>query len=224
MKYKISLPSAYVPDRECCFAAMAPEFRGNVDLIDNAAPNKNIGVSRAWNQTATKVLEENLDWLIILSTSVIFGAKGGMDFIQALAEREGHTVVEAMAIEGQLFGWHYLAFSRECLERVGLFDENLPVYFGDIDYSLRIQRAYNIDGRQQQLWEKAPVDCEDLGMARSNKLAGVNDPAEPRINYFQTKWGKHPGSWQEEGYPAPFNDPSNDIKYWPEIQYERDQV
>ncbi len=209
MKYLVLLPSAYQPYTDECVASMAPELREHLELVDNTVVNKMVQPS--WNIGVRKVIDQKLNWLILLSAAIRFGEPGGMDFVKALEEHAGHTVLEAMPV----FGWHFIAFSRECLELVGEFDENFPIYFGDIDYSLRIQKAYNVDGRQAQLWDKAEVDVQDMGMAHGIKHAGIVDPAEPRIEYFKRKWGIHPGAYQLEAYATPFDNPNNSISYWP---------
>ena len=207
MKYTVVLPSAHKPYTRDCLATSKLK---NVLVVDNT--ENNIGVPKSWNLGVSEMQNTNSDWLIIVSAAIRFGGPGGLDFVEALENSEGHTAVEA----NKVFGWHLIAFSRECLDRVGRFDENFFNGFEDLDYSLRIQKAYNIDGRQQQLWEKTEVELEDMGMAHAIKLAGVNDPAEPRINYFTSKWGRHPGAYTEDSHSTPFNDPLKSVAFWPE--------
>lgn len=212
--FKVSLPFVSEEDCNACIATMSSKFRDNVDFIDNSVPGKNCGVAASWNQTLDKVLAEQLDWLILLSTSIRFKESSSLDFIQALNQFNKYTVIEAMPV----LGWHLIAFSKDCLAKVGKFDKNLPIYFGDIDYSLRIQKAYDIDlreGEQKLLWDKVEININDLGMGRAAKLIDVNDPAEPRIEYFKKKWNRHPGAWQEDSYEHPFNDPTKPLSWWP---------
>lgn len=208
MKYTVVLPSRFKPYTDSCIETI--KFPGDrLLIVDNTINNR--GVSKSWNLGVERALADGSEWLVMLSAAIRFGKAGGLDFIAALAEHGDHTVAEAMPV----FGWHLIAFSRECLERVGKFDENLPNYFNDIDYSLRIQKEYQIDGRQVQLWDKFEVDLEDMGMGHAAKMTKVYDPAEPRIEYFKAKWGRHPGDYKEDAFDHPFNDFNNDLKYWP---------
>lgn len=209
MNYTVVLPSIYDPYTNACYISMSSDMQEHTVMVDNTVDNR--WVAASWNLGIEAMLEEDSDWLILLSAAIRFGKYGGQDFIKQLDNMQEHTVIEA----NKVFGWHLIAFSRDCITKVGRFDENFGYGFEDIDYSLRIQKAYNIEGRQRQLWDKVEVDCTDMGMAHGIKLAGINDPAEPRIEYFTRKWGRHPGAYQEDSYEHPFNDPTLSIKDWP---------
>ena len=66
------------------------------------------------------------------------------------------------------------------------------------------------------LIDSFPVDMEHVSRSHSISLAGVVSPSEPRIQYFVEKWGRHPGAWQWDGWAYPFNDPKNNLAYWPD--------
>lgn len=210
MKYVVVLPYTIQQYFDDCVKTMHPDLRANLLPINNTV--NNVGIMAAHNEGIQTLKVRGADWLVVLSAAIRFNEPGGMDFINELANREGHNIVEAAGV----FGWHLIAFSAKTLQEVGEWDENFSPYgFDDIDYSLRVQKFYKIDGRQTQVWEKAPVDAQDMGMAHSIKIANVDSPAEPRIKYFERKWGRHPGDYENDGYDHPFNDPNNGIDFWP---------
>src|SRR5271168_3140556 len=112
------MPWVYEPYMRDCLATCKFD---NVLLIDNSVTNR--GVSRSWNMGIDKLQSETDDWLIVFSAAVRFGTLGGTDFLQQLVHFNTHCL--AVEATGDLFGWHLVAFSRECLHRVGRFDENL---------------------------------------------------------------------------------------------------
>jgi len=210
MKYVIVLPSIFKPYTDDCIASMSDALKQNVLLIDNT--QNNIGVTPAWNLGIDKLYEDNADWLILLSAAIRF-TNGGDDFIAELEKRAAtDDVVEA----NNVFGWHLIAFNRRLFDKVGRFDENLPIYFSDLDWSLRIQKAYN---QENAVWDKVELGVTDMGMAHGVKFAGVVEPADPKIMYFVTKWGRHPSAWKLGSYDTPFDDPANDIKFFPHVNF-----
>ncbi len=208
MNYVVVLPSIYQEYTDACVSSMASEFREHLMIVDNTT--NNIGVAPAWNNGIQKMYDENADWLIILSAAIRFGDQGGMDLVRELESRPDHVVLEATHV----FGWHLIAFHRSLFDKVGKFDENLGIYFNDIDFSLRIQKAYN---QQNAAWDKVDVKLQDMGMAHGVKLAGVHEAADPKILYFVQKWGRHPGAYQLGSYETPFNEIDRRVNYWPSI-------
>lgn len=224
MSYLVVFPYAYQPYFEACKATMKfPD--NNVMYIDNT--NKNIGIMAAHNLGAKKVLEEGIDWLVILSAAIRFGESGGLDFVELLEEKkQDHYIIHAATpnvmggkqqtgVSGGpngVYGWHCSAFRRDVFENIGLWDENFSPYgFDDIDLSIRIQKHY----KGQKGWDTYPIDVSDTTMAHSLKLAHVKSPPQPKIDYFIRKWGRDHAQWQNPGYDHPFNDPTKDLKYWP---------
>jgi hypothetical protein len=112
----------------------------------------------------------------------------------------------------KVFGWHLTAFKREVFDNIGRWDENFSPYgFDDIDLSIRIQHHYK--GRPG--WDTYPIDVTDTTMSHSINLGGVESPSDPKIAYFATKWGRHPGAYQLGEYEHPFNNPERSLKFWP---------
>lgn len=208
MNYVISLPSIYQPYTDDCLASMSESVRSHV-LVQNNTIN-NIGVTPSWNLGLQHMYDTNADWLILLSAAIRF-KQGGDDLIAQLeAHKDDLDVVESLGV----FGWHLIAFNRRVFDKIGSFDENLTNYFSDLDWSLRIQKAY---APANAPWEKVEVALEDMGMAHGIKFGGAKaiEPADPKILYFVTKWGRHPGAWRLGSYDTPFDEADKDLKFWP---------
>lgn len=204
------LPYVYRPYYFECVATMHPDFLANLLPVDNTAHN--IGIMASHNLGIERVLERGQDWLIILSAAIRFGAPGGMDFVGHLANHSRHIAVEAQGVYGQ----HCIAYSRDTLETVGLFDLNFSNYgFDDLDYSFRIRRAYP---HVNPYWSKVPVDVTDMGMGHSIKMGLVDAPAGPRLDYLCAKWSiklAADGGKSEPGFDHPFDDESKPVSWFP---------
>ena len=79
----------------------------------------NLGVAGSWNVGARQVLERELDWLVIVSTSMLFGPELHTTFRH---EVEAHPDAQIVECAGN--SWHLIAIARWTLEAVGLFDEH----------------------------------------------------------------------------------------------------
>jgi hypothetical protein len=204
MSYLIVLPSIYKPYTHDCLNSMASELRANTLLIDNTFSN--IGVSKSWNAGVKTMYQTGREWLVLCSAAIRFGEAGGQDFIAGL--QQPFEMIEARPV----YGWHLIAFHRDVFDRIGRFDENFWNYYGDIDWTVRIQAAYK---PKDPPWNKITIDVTDMGMGHGLKLAGVQDTADPYIEYFQRKWGRHPDHSAQPSYARPFDQPSNELDYWP---------
>ena len=204
MSYLIVLPSIYPPYTRDCAASMSKALRSNTMVIDNTSHN--VGVTKSWNTGVDHLYDLGRNWLVLLSAAIRFGACGGQDFIDQL--QEPFQMIEARPV----FGWHLIAFHRRLFDRIGRFDENFWNYYGDIDWTVRIQAAFK---PADPPWNKVTIDVADMGMGHGLKLAGVQDSADPPIAYFRRKWGRHPDRSAEPSYAYPFDNPSNELSYWP---------
>lgn len=172
-------------------------------------PTHNLGCAGTWNLGIDEVLDTGADWLWILSAGVRFGKQGGRDFLGWLADftaaRSDTLGVEA----GNDLGWHSIAFPRHVLERIGRFDPIFwPAYFEDNDYSVRIQRAYDMDTRDPgfvgPLWPKVETDAKLAEVAHGIIRSGVEVNFTELQARFDVKWGP------DEEYRTPYNDPELD--------------
>ncbi len=205
MKYTVVMPFVDREYADKCIKSMKFD-PDSVLLVDNTTDN--IGIMKSHNLGIDKMIADDSDWLIILSASVVFGEKGGLDFIAELEKRSDFVVVEAAGV----FGWHLIAFNRKTIEKVGRWDENFTPYgYDDLDLSWRIQLAIKTTPARP-LWEKVPVDLKDKGMGHSIKLGKIKTQDNNKLRrYFVEKWGGiHPPI-----YKHPFNDKNNSVKYFP---------
>lgn len=208
MRYTVVMPYCYPPYKEACERTWRFD-PDSVLMVDNTIMNR--GIMRAHNMGIDKMVRDDTDWLIVLSAAIRFGKPGGLDFIKQLDKHADYHVIEAAGV----FGWHLIAFARHTIETIGRWDENFTPYgYDDIDYSLRFQRAFGIDGRMSELWIKVPVDVQDAGMAHGLNLANVKSDPNPKIFYFNQKWGRHPDHSWVLAYQHPWNDPSIPLTYW----------
>lgn len=205
MRYTVVLPYIVQHYMQECMATCKLD---NVLLIDNTKDN--FGIMKSHNIGIDKMREDNSDWLIVLSAAIRFGKPGGLDFIEQIEKNKDHLALEAAGV----FGWHLIAFSRELIEKVGRWDENFTPYgFDDLDFSWRIQLAYEMEmGRQ--LWIKVPVDLTDMGMAHSVHLGKVRTVTNDLIDYYRSKWGVHPGDDHTKAFKTPYNDHTYSVDYW----------
>jgi hypothetical protein len=207
MKYTAVLPFIYQPYKD----EFEKTCKLDVMYVDNTV--NNLGIMKSHNLGIDKMIEEDADWLIILSAAIRFGEPGGLDFIKELENSKGYINVPAVGV----FGWHLIAFSRECIEKCGKWDENFTPYgWDDIDYSIRMQKGFP-DPIYSRLTKRVFIDVKDTTMAHSINLAGVKTDNEKHINYMKNKWNYDVGADQsiDKLYDHPFNDETKSVKYWP---------
>jgi len=222
MKYVVGLPYRVKSFRDELMSTCKLE---NVFEIDNT--ENNIGFAASHNLGIQKMYEENADWYIVMSAAVRFGEPGGLDFIEILKNTK-HVIVESLGV----FGWHFIAFHKTLIDKVGLWDTNFTPYgYEDFDYSMRIQRAFLLDydnhwkkiKEDKTMWEKVKIDIKDTIMAHSLKLGGVEPNMGITREYYNKKWGRYP-STSEDPYNSffyPFNNEANGLGYFTNEYYEK---
>ena len=150
----------------------------------------NLGVARSWNIGAREVIERDLDYLVCMSASMLFGP-----LMHTSWTRQMQTFWGAKVIEADGHSWHLIALHRSCFDKVGLFDENLyPAYFEAEDWCYRMRMV----GWEQgfiRVW----VNALSQGVALHNQI--VSCPAAPLLDYMARKWGGPKGS---ETFVLPF--------------------
>lgn len=227
MKYLIILPVVDEETTAGCLYTIDKDIAQNICIVDNSGTNfaskykvgeivpqsENVGVSRSWNIGVRKVLESDLDYLIILSATMRFSA-GMRDFIKHL-----ELNLNVWGLETQ-HGWHCIALSRKTLETIGYFDENFyPGYYEDSDYIRRMEVAgfHNPMSKTNRI-PKVDILAGFEGNAHAIRKAKINVNMEACRQYFIDKWGYEPRydaqQWRDLLYKWPFNNPKNDLKYW----------
>ena len=159
-----------------------------------------LGVPRSWNIGARRVLDEGLDYLVIMSSTMMFGPE-----LQTTYRRQLESFWGAKVIEADGHSYHLIAFHNSVLSLVGLWDENLyPGYFEAEDHAYRMPMV-----GWEQGWIR--IWCNAVSQSVGGHLNLVNCPADPLIAYMTDKWGGRKG---EERYVMPWGD--KPLDYWPE--------
>ena len=211
------LPSIDPAFRDQCLATLHP--RAQVCVVENYGINR--GVAASWNKGITAAATVRAIWLVLLSESVRFGASGGLDLEERLAQEERATWVVTScdhscpeppwdskdpAINNgagfcrQGFGWHLQPLRMDAVMRVGQFDEHFwPAWYEDLDYWRRmglagVRAACNLVERL----DAHLVACEHSVAA--GLVAGDNSASRAR---FLAKWG-NPDGGEDEWYSTPY--------------------
>jgi hypothetical protein len=218
MKYVVVTPYAYKPYFEE-FEATLKIPRENCLFIDDTEPVGGIGIMKAHNMGIDFMKQRGANYLIVMSAGIRFGEAGGLDFLEVIEQHPELLVINGAGWtdvsgtrERVALGYHLTAFKREVFDAIGRWDENFSPYgFDDIDLMLRMKKYF---GTEYKI-DSFPVDMEHVSTSHSIQIAGVQAPSTPRILYFTEKWGRHPGAWQWDGWAYPFNNPDNNLAYWP---------
>lgn len=192
-------------NKECINSLIDNETNFEYIIVDNRS--KNYGVSGAWNIGLDRVVDNNIDWLVVCSESVRFGPSGAKSIQEALDSADQEDMM-LEADDG--FGWHLIAFRRELLLTVGYFDEVFfPAYFEDNDYTHRVKIVANKLDKPWFPWKKFKVDASLIGVAQGLKLLNYQMDFGWLTNKYKEKWGDYP----VEIYEHPYNDPNLSMRY-----------
>lgn len=149
------------------------------------SPSYNIGVAASWNIGCRKVLDEEIDYIFLMSCAIIF-LQGGRELSQLPCPIPKHEYSTP-------FGYHLKPISRFQLEEVGLFDEGFfPGYLEDTDY----ERRTGLLGYKPNF---IPVSAIDLGPAHAYTKDRFDFAAQQ--DHYYSKWGGRPG---EETFTVPY--------------------
>lgn len=198
-------------------------------VVDNAKPRRraaplwdgpsyraarNLGVPASWNLGVDLMRQRGVDWLVLASTAVVWGAPGGTDFVTGL---DGIDPVVFPGVQsGQ--GWHLCAIHRTVFDTVGLFDENFyPGYWEDTDYLYRMGLAGLPSPRENGCdWGFVATDCEYGEQAHS--LRHVRPIFGELAAYYASKWG---GGQGEETFTTPHGE-DHPIWWWRGVRNRRE--
>lgn len=211
------LPAIDPAATRACVMSMDVALRMQLLVVDNATPSLgidwymeplcrwqawpsgNLGVPASWNAGIEMMEREQADWLVILSTSIRFGAHGGADLLDLLDRTNEQWVV------GTQHGWKCIALSRALLTRVGRFDPVFsPGYSEDTDMLLRMARAGLPSPRENGgTLTQFMVDAGSMGDALAVKAGLVKVDFTANRAAYIAKWG---GPQGEETFQHPYND------------------
>lgn len=166
----------------------------------------NLGVAGSWNVAAREVLDVGHDYLVLVSTTMLFGPNLHTTFGAEMAKEWGAPLIESMGNS-----WHLIAIHRDVLQVVGLFDPNFyPAYEEAIDWGYR-QKLAGLEVPWPRVW------CNAMSLGWAMHVDRSTWPA-PRCNgpalqdYYAAKWGGPKGS---ETFTTPFGQTA-DRDWWPE--------
>lgn len=160
----------------------------------------NLGVARSWNIGAREVLNDGLDYLVLLSSSMLFGPILHTTWLRQMREFWGAKVIEA---DGH--SWHLIALHRTCFEKIGLFDTNFFAYHEMIDWCYRL-RMVGWEHGFQRVW----LNALSTGVALHVPL--IECPAQPMLDYYERKWQGPKG---DEKWVQPFG--NKPLDYFEEV-------
>lgn len=166
------------------------EFYSGNHQVHRDPDGHNLGVARSWNIGARAVLAGGLDYLLIMSSSMIFGPELHCTWRWQMDQFWGADIIEA---DGH--SWHLVAIHRRLFELVGLFDPNFyPGYFEQIDWCTRLRMI----GREGA-WPRPWVNALSTTVGAHSDLV----LAPPLLDYYRDKWCGDKG---EELHRLPWGD------------------
>ena len=156
----------------------------------------NLGVARSWNVGAQAVMERGLDYLVILSASMLFGPELHITWREQMDRHWGSLVIENTGNS-----WHLIAIHADAFRAAGLFDSNFyPGYFEAVDWHLRLIRSGECErARNGTIWPNLWVNAMSRGVAMHAPF--VDTPPDPLLEYYCQKWG---GAKGEETHTLPW--------------------
>jgi glycosyltransferase involved in cell wall biosynthesis len=173
---------------------------------------KNLGLAASWNVGLREVVNQNLDFVIILSVSAVFN-KSINYFIDSIYDHMSkHGPMYRYLASGQAT-LHCFAHTRLCIDMGGYFDENFyPIYHEDTDFCYR-STLNGVNKKVKNLHLKNVVHSRAFSISMKDKrLFRLYQENAGRIgSYYQSKWG---GVHRSEIYPYPFNNPSIKVNEW----------
>lgn len=168
--------------------------------------NHNLGVAESWNIGAREVLAHGHDWLVIISTSMLFGPE-----LHTTFRREVEAHPDAQIVECLGNSWHLIAIARSTLETVGLFDPWFhPGYEEAIDWGYR----QKVLGLEALGWPRVWCNAMSIGHAvhiDRNRWDAPSVRGDLLVQRYVEKWGGPKG---QERWVHPYNDPSKPLDWW----------
>jgi hypothetical protein len=161
--------------------------------LQSAGTGDNVGCMVPWNAGFCMARDTGHTHVAIMSQSLILD--GGTTELATTVDRYADD--RGLMIQRR---FHCVVFAVELWERVGPFDESLPIW-GDMDFVRRIYLA----GELRTWFPRAPIGHRD------ERSAAVRAGAVDRSMYdtdkarYAAKWG---GPWGRERYLRPW-DPSS---------------
>lgn len=149
-----------------------------------------VGVARSWNIGAREVLDGEIDYLVLLSSTVIFGPELHTTWLKIMQDWWGAKVIEC-----DILSWKLIALHRSCFEKIGLFAADFyPAYVESVDWCTRLRLVG---------WEHGFVRKPLNAMSQGHGLhiPMVACPWGPLNDHYIERWGGPKG---EETFVQPY--------------------
>lgn len=191
-------------------------FPPNVEVVHFG---RNIGVAASWNLG----LERGADQTLLVSQWVRFAPSEiewrkdkpcGINWVAEGIEK----YASEYGLEFSDQGYHIISIGRKTVNTIGMFDPHFKVFGNDDDYQHRRELA-RIKGLMN-CWadyNESGVHSIAFGvhkrMGTYERVEGYYDSSD----YYSSKWCSVPYDYPGD-YTSPFNNPENDLSYWPEVE------
>lgn len=177
----------------------------------------NLGLAATWNLGISRMVEDDNDFIVILSPSVIFNVPI-QNFIDAIIESEIKDPNRVgLYVNDDIVNLHCFARTRFGHEQIGYYDENFwPIYYEDTDlcYRGKLQQQANpsLPFTRKQLHLDIVTSGYSHSCSNSPELLRLYQMNGTRHSlYFLKKWGGPPAS---EIFLTPFNNPAIKPNDW----------
>lgn len=224
--YAVVLPAIDPALAHDCISSMHSELRRHLLIVDNTVEariahvhrkqvggtiesNMNLGVPVSWNEGVSYARATDSDYLVIVSQSITFGRKGGIDFLAEMDARRPPVFI------GSQHGWKLCAIPTVLFDKVGVFDPIFtPGYNEEIDWMWRLHLAgfpspRANDGR----FDQVNIDAVCAGDALALKRGLVEVDFGENQAAFVRKWGSAAKAARWRLWAYPYHDENLDWTY-----------
>jgi GT2 family glycosyltransferase len=202
-----------------------------------------VALSEAWNRGIKESLSDpECEYIFIPNNDVIFHPTTIDNLIESIDETgyamvTGENIAPRMSIDQMMAqekhgdkdfdmrpitSWMEEGPDFSCFmiksgftDQYGWFDENFyPAYCEDQDIHIRIIRA---GGHAKRISRAPYYHFASQTIAKNPGITGlVHEGHAKNLNYYREKWGGDHNNVLEGklGYQTPFNDPTNDHRFW----------
>lgn len=142
-------------------------------------------------------------WWMWAGADVTFASGDLTNITHLIEDARGPRVVTGDRSDSRLLRFAYAALNRECIDAVGLLDEDsfFPAYFDDDDYEYRCRQG----GVEWVTYNGQIAHQRSATIHSSPELAAENSRTFPEnARRYEAKWGGPPGS---ERFSRPWGKP-----------------
>ncbi len=177
----------------------------------------NLGLAATWNLGLQRMAEDDCDFLIVLSPSVIFTKPFQLFIDEVIKAETANPNRYSQYLSDYTVNLHCFVRTRLGHKLIGYYDENFwPIYHEDTDLCVR-QLVQQKTGEHP--FEMMKLECDfistqgySLSCAASLELMHLfQSNSQRHLEYFRKKWGCDYGG---KHYDHPFNNPNIHFNKW----------